>query len=777
MEVSGIYPHLAMFNSSGECGQGAVVPWAGKLWVVTYAPHAPRGSDDKLYEIDDQLHMTVREESVGGTPANRMIHRASEQLIIGPYFIDQQRNVRVIPYSEMPGRPTATAAHLTDPENKVYMLTMEEGLYEVDVHTLAVKVIYPDGNTNKTGGIDQPWLPGDHGKGAYTSQGLLVYASNGERKAAAIPDYAGPAGCLAQWDGHNWKVIERKQFTEVTGPGGIYGNQHKEDPVWSLGWDKRSVILKMLDHNKWYTYRLPKASFTYGAKHGWYTEWPRIREINDGRLLMTMFGMFWDFPVSFSANNTAGIRPLSSYLKMVVDFAYWHDRIVFGCDDASLLENKYLGQSQSNLWFVKPDDLTSFGPVNGFGGVWVDDTVMANTPSEPYLANGFDRMMIHLVNGSAQTVSFTLEKNDIGDHQWEEFKSIEIPPEGYSFYIFPQDFKTQWIRLKTDKQAGPVTAYLFSGGEKQRKLRQDPEIFRNLPPVEGKNNISFGLLRPRGNNTGTLQYAAKMRDEQGRISTIGYYEVGEDMHIVSLPGDTGDFNALQRDFPVIQDFSYDRASVILTDGNGNRYRIPRGDTSYYKDPIKTRGFREVVTERNLFNCQGTFYEVPRKSAGGYGGMKPVCTHNRIIYDYCSWRGMMVISGNLPDADENGHYFKSEDGKTGLWFGTVDDLWKLGKPCGEGGPWLQTAVKAGGPSDPYLMTGYDKKMLKLWSDRDVEVTAEISVDPRLKKWYTFKTFALSPGEKMTYNFPDGYQAHWIRFKTSKDCHVTAWLIYK
>lgn len=50
-EWSGVYPHLAFFNSQGECGTGAVVPWADRLWVVTYSPHEPSGSDDKLYEI------------------------------------------------------------------------------------------------------------------------------------------------------------------------------------------------------------------------------------------------------------------------------------------------------------------------------------------------------------------------------------------------------------------------------------------------------------------------------------------------------------------------------------------------------------------------------------------------------------------------------------------------------------------------------------------------------------------------------------------------------
>ena len=51
IQISGIYPHLAYYNQEGECGTGAVVPWADRLWVITYAPHFPQGSSDKLYEI------------------------------------------------------------------------------------------------------------------------------------------------------------------------------------------------------------------------------------------------------------------------------------------------------------------------------------------------------------------------------------------------------------------------------------------------------------------------------------------------------------------------------------------------------------------------------------------------------------------------------------------------------------------------------------------------------------------------------------------------------
>ena len=93
---SGIYPHLATFNDEGECGTGAVVPWAGRLWVVTYSPHRPAGSNDKLYEITPELRQIVRPESVGGTPASRMVHRESRQLFIGPYAIDAEGRVKKV---------------------------------------------------------------------------------------------------------------------------------------------------------------------------------------------------------------------------------------------------------------------------------------------------------------------------------------------------------------------------------------------------------------------------------------------------------------------------------------------------------------------------------------------------------------------------------------------------------------------------------------------------------------------------------------------------------
>ncbi|HYG36385.1 MAG TPA: hypothetical protein VEC99_16445, partial [Clostridia bacterium] len=366
LKISGTYPHLAVFSSEGEIGIGAVVPWAERLWFVTYPPHHPQGGPDKLWTVDSNLNLIARPESVGGTHANRLIHQESQQLIIGPYFVDSNANVRALSVVKVPGRLTAAARHLTDPTNKVYILSMEEGNYEVDVHTLTVTTNHPDTQSGSS------HIPGAHGKGAYSSQGRLVYANNGEGgwSIKRDPELNNPAGGLVENHGSNWtngwSIVERKNFCEVTGPSGIYGSISDSDPIWCTGWDKRSVILKLLDGGTWYTFRLPKGSYTHDALHGWYTEWPRIREIIDGKLLMHMHGLFYYFPKTFSAAHTGGIVPICTYLKMPVDYCWWNGQLVMGRDDASTTGgNRWAGQSHSAPWFGQLSDLEQWGPPAG----------------------------------------------------------------------------------------------------------------------------------------------------------------------------------------------------------------------------------------------------------------------------------------------------------------------------------------------------------------------------------------------------------------------------
>ena len=189
---------------------------------------------------------------------------------------------------------------------------------------------------------------------------------------------------LAEWDGQTWRIIERRQFTEVTGPGGILGSPDDTAPLWAVGWDRRSVLLKLLDGGQWHTFRLPKASHSYDGHGGWYTEWPRIREIAPGKLMLDMHAMLWDFPRDFSAANTAALRPIATHHRYIPDFCSWNGRVVLASDDTSIMANPMAGQSQSNLWFGKVEDLATWGPRTAWGGPWSNDPVKAGEPSVPF---------------------------------------------------------------------------------------------------------------------------------------------------------------------------------------------------------------------------------------------------------------------------------------------------------------------------------------------------------------------------------------------------------
>ena len=222
--------------------------------------------------------------------------------------------------------------------------------------------------------------------------------------------------------------------------------------------------------------------------------------------------------------------------------------------------------------------------------------------------------------------------------------------------------------------------------------------------------------------------------------------------------------------------THDAASILYVDDKG-RWRLPRGDAALDKaGPLGAeRVCREVCTERDLFNAGGTFFELPAENAGGFAKIRPVTTHNRRIKDYASYRGLMVISGLRRDA-EGEHIVRSTDGKTALWVGAVDDLWKFGKPRGVGGPWQDSTVRAGVPSDPYLFTGYDRKRLTLSADKAVAMTVEADV-AGTGLWVKYETFQVKPGELLTHVFPPSFGAYWLRLVADQDATATAQLDYE
>jgi hypothetical protein len=106
VQVSGIFPHLDYYNEEIEHITGAVVPWAGRLWVNSYGAYGPIGSSDELYEVTPDLKQIIHDESIGGAQANHMVRKESIKLFLGPNAINENRNLRVTPYSKKLNRHT-----------------------------------------------------------------------------------------------------------------------------------------------------------------------------------------------------------------------------------------------------------------------------------------------------------------------------------------------------------------------------------------------------------------------------------------------------------------------------------------------------------------------------------------------------------------------------------------------------------------------------------------------------------------------------------------------
>jgi len=794
--ISGVYPHLTMTTSQLECGVGAVVPWADRLWVITYAPHRPTGSDDKLYEITPDLDMIIRPESVGGTPANRFIHKATNQLNIGPYFIDAGRNVRVLSPRVAPGRHTATAAHLTDP-NRLYLFTMESGLYDVDARDLSFIVRYPD---------EQPrgdrFIFGYHGKGAYTGQGLLAVGNNGRPQNQGDP--TGPAGVLATWDGKTvadnggsftddhlanpasqgppavepkpefvagWNHISRTQTCEVTGPGGIFGNPNPEtDPIWATGFDAKSVLLHVLENREWNLWRLPKGSYSHDGSHGWHTEWPRIRQLDpedpESIYLMHMHGIFFDFPKTFGAANFAGLKPISSYYKMPTDYAMFNGEIVMGKNDLSKFDNALALRNQTNLWFGTMEDIKNWGSPAGHGAVWMNDEVTAGQTSDPFLIQGFTSRTLHLRNLGQSPVEIEIQTSR-GAPEWSAVRSVTVPAGGYVHELLG-DVDAPWVRLKSSGASANLTAFFHLHSPYPHAApavaAASPE-FAALADMGDGPSVSDGLIRVRDHDDLSLEFA----------SNDGYHIIDGALGFA----DSADAKAeqqLRTAAATKKAFGGDDASVWI-ERRGVRFRLPRLHEGY-DEPFPSgwaRGEREVVTERALLNCHGTFYEVPRMNSGGHRKMRALATHGKRITDFASWRGLFVLTGVRDDAPASANVIRNPEGTAALWLGEVDDLWRMGEPRGTGGPWKNTTVAANAPSDPYLMYGYDRKELTLTSTVDATITVEIDFLAD-DSWSAYQSFALKAGEIVTHTFPDGFHAHWLRVVSDKPTTASAQLIY-
>ncbi|MEZ4612861.1 MAG: hypothetical protein R2838_21895 [Caldilineaceae bacterium] len=454
--VGGIFPHLALSAELGpprsECGIGGLFAWAGKLWAMTYVSHKTgSGVGTGLYVIDETLSMTKHPESRVGTYTNRYVHFPSNQLFFGPHVIDADGNVKTVE-ELVEVRTCSTMQHLTDPDNKVYVLGMEGEFFEMDVHTHAVVQIADL--------VEELYLPTGkydsatafaHFKAGYSNFGRVVVANNSYDE----DDFGGrhAAGRLAEWDGQTWRVIEHTAFVEVTGRGNFSGT------IFATGWDRASAILMVYTaaDDTWRKYRLPKASHTFD--HMWQTEWPRIREVEHERFLMDHHGMFYEL-------SPWGVR--QPHLGRATDFdpPVGAGRFLYlprharsrlrQCQPAPRRQSPG-GRAAIGTYFGKTDDLWQFGKPAGWGGPWWDTAVTAGDPSDPYLMTGFDAKVLHLTHGADSAVTVTVDVDFL-----EMGRGISMTPSRslarYVHHEFPAGFSAHWVRVTADTDC-VATAY------------------------------------------------------------------------------------------------------------------------------------------------------------------------------------------------------------------------------------------------------------------------------------------------------------------------------
>jgi hypothetical protein len=301
-----------------------------------------------------------------------------------------------------------------------------------------------------------------------------------------------------------------------------------------------------------------------------------------------------------------------------------------------------------------------------------------------------------------------------------------------------------------------------------------PRLVENVPQKMGIK------LRPhfKGGYTG-----------QGRIviANNGFYAFGEnDAGLFEFDGKS--WNTLSRKphmecmgrenmGNVIFATGWDESSVLfwaLIGGKWHRYRLPKGGHVHnHAWQTEWMRIREVETEHFLMDIHGLFYELqPLPFEGAIWGVKPVCSHLRIIPDYCAFRGLLALGGNETSPNGDNYRYAGQP-QSGIWFGKTDDLWSWGKPAGWGGPWRQTPVRANQPSDPFLMTGFGRKMVHLKTDRAASLQIEIDFLGN-SSWERYETISVNGYAR--HIFPDGFSAHWVRVVPSADCTATAEFFY-
>jgi hypothetical protein len=432
---SPIFRSLSTVTESRPRIHGALLPFADRLWLVSYVRDADgKTKGGALYEFDQDMRFRNREESLPGVFANRKM--IGGLLSIGPHLIRDDGQVRT--FAALAGDHVVSSIRHPQP-GKVYFLTREGRLLEGDLETLEVA-----GAVNVPEALGLEAEPLGFKAGHLVGKTLLV--------AASSPD--GQSGCLAEWGGKQWTVVDRSAFTEISNLGSM------SETVVATGWDRASAILKIRGRDgQWSNCRLPKASPAYDQ--AWTGEWPRIREVVTERMLMDVHGLLYEVS---GLTYAWSIRPIAAHRRMISDFCSWRGMLVLAGNDAAAESgsNYVRGGPDGGLWFGKTDDLWQLGKPSGVGGPWLLTPVRAGEPSDPYLMADFEHKQVELSHDAAGAVAFAIEVDPtVQRKHWQPYRTITVPPGEKVSHQFPAGFGAHWVRVLVDHDCTATAQFTY----------------------------------------------------------------------------------------------------------------------------------------------------------------------------------------------------------------------------------------------------------------------------------------------------------------------------
>ncbi len=80
-----------------------------------------------------------------------------------------------------------------------------------------------------------------------------------------------------------------------------------------------------------------------------------------------------------------------------------------------------------------------------------------------------------------------------------------------------------------------------------------------------------------------------------------------------------------------------------------------------------------------------------------------------------------------------------------------------------------------PSDPYVMTGFDRKSVALASDRAAKIDLEFDITGD-GVWVPLRSVALAAGERRELDL-GGIRAYWVRAVSDTDCTASVTFRYE